>query len=70
LVGATVIKNVWGYGMSRCLNDWIVQVGYIVPLLTITAMMAALLLFGAVPLYFYGKTARGWSSKSSVHEAS
>ncbi|KJX97668.1 hypothetical protein TI39_contig474g00005 [Zymoseptoria brevis] len=69
LVGATVIKNVWGYGMSKFINNWIVLVGYVGPLMTITAMNAALLVFGAVPLCFFGKKVRGWSAKSAVHRA-
>ena len=70
LVIATVIKNVWGYGMTKFLNTWIVQMGYIAPLMTIMALNAATLLLGALPLYFYGKKLRGWSAASSVHKVS
>ncbi|KAG9942010.1 MFS general substrate transporter, partial [Aureobasidium melanogenum] len=70
LVCATVFKNVWGYGMSKFLNDWIVQIGYVGPLMTIAALSLGCMLFGAVPLYFYGKKLRGWSAGSSVHNAS
>lgn len=70
LVGATVIKNVWGYGMTKFLNDWVVQIGYIGPLMFIAALNLACLVFGALPLYFYGKNVRGWSAKSSVHRVS
>lgn len=70
LVCATVFKNVWGYGMSKFLNDWIVKIGYIGPLMTIAALSLGCMLLGAVPLYFYGKKVRGWSAGSSVHSAS
>ncbi|KAG9854376.1 MFS general substrate transporter, partial [Aureobasidium melanogenum] len=70
LVCATVFKNVWGYGLSKFLNDWIVEIGYIGPLMTIAALSLGCMLLGAVPLYFYGKKLRGWSAGSSVHSAS
>lgn len=56
--------------MSKFLNDWIVEIGYIGPLMTIAALSLGCMLFGAVPLYFYGKKLRGWSAASSVHSAS
>ena len=70
LVCATVFKNVFGYGMSKFLNDWIVEDGYIGPMLTITALNFGCLLIGAVPLYIYGKRVRGWSADSSIHRVS
>ncbi|KAH0365237.1 MFS general substrate transporter, partial [Aureobasidium melanogenum] len=70
LVCATVFKNVWGYGMSKFINDWIVEIGYVGPLMTIAALSLGCMVFGAVPLYFYGKKLRGWSAGSSVHNAS
>jgi hypothetical protein len=70
LVCATVVKNVWGYGMTRFLNGWIVEIGYVGPLLTIMALNLGCLLIGAIPLYFYGKQVRGWSAKSSIHQVS
>lgn len=70
LVGATVVKNVWGYGMTHFMNNWIVEIGYIGPLMFIAALNAAMLLCGAVPLYFWGKKVRRWSAGSSVHKVS
>ena len=70
LVCATVFKNVFGYGMSRYFNDWVVRDGYVGPFMTILALNLACLLFGAVPLYFYGKRVRGWSANSSIHRVS
>lgn len=70
LVCATVFKNVWGYGMTRFLNVWIVQIGYVGPLMTIAALNLGLMLVGGVSLYFFGKKVRGWSASSSVHTVS
>ena len=65
-----MFKNVWGYGMAKFLNNWIVEVGYIRPLMTIAALNLGFTFLGAVPLYFYGKKLRGWSANSSVHAVS
>jgi hypothetical protein len=70
LVCATVFKNVFGYGMSRYFNDWVVRDGYVGPFMTIMGLNLGCLLLGAVPLYFYGKRVRGWSAKSSIHRVS
>jgi uncharacterized membrane protein (Fun14 family) len=70
LVCATVFKNVFGYGMSRYFNDWVVRDGYVGPFMTIMGLNLGCLLLGAVPLYFYGKKVRGWSANSSIHRVS
>lgn len=56
--------------MSKFLNDWIVEIGYVGPLMTIAALSLGCMLFGGVLLYLYGKKLRGWSAGSSVHNAS
>jgi len=56
--------------MAKFLNNWIVEVGYIRPLMTIAALNLGFTFLGAVPLYFYGKKLRGWSANSSVHAVS
>lgn len=70
MVCATVFKNVWGYGMTKFLNDWIVEIGYIGPLMTIATLNLGFMLFGGVLLFFFGKKLRGWSARSSVHTVS
>ncbi|KAK9342741.1 major facilitator superfamily domain-containing protein, partial [Lipomyces starkeyi] len=66
LVAATVNKNLWAYGFSKYLTNWIDKVGYVTPLCLNMAICVLWILF-AVPLYFFGKRVRGWSKDNSVH---
>lgn len=66
LVGATMIKNLWAYGMTKYFNDWIADVGYIKPIMFDTALAIFIFLL-AVPLYFVGKRFRGWTRNSVAH---
>jgi hypothetical protein len=66
LVSATINKNLWGYGVSKFINIWIEEVGYVTPIMTNTTSCLIFILL-VVPLYFYGKKVRGWSKNSSVH---
>lgn len=52
--------------MSKFLNVWIDQIGYIGPIMTITALN---LFFSASAIIFYiwGKRFRKWTRHDSVH---
>lgn len=65
-VSITVNKNVWGYGFSKFITDWIVDDGYIPPIMTNASLILLWCLFGIL-FYYKGKTFRRWSRKSSVH---
>ncbi|KAK6380303.1 hypothetical protein LTS17_005492 [Exophiala oligosperma] len=66
LVAATMVKNLWAYGMTRFFNNWIVDAGYVTPIMTDTAL--AIFFAGlAIPLYFVGKRLRGWTKDSPAH---
>lgn len=45
LISATVVKNLWGYGISQFLNPWIVKSGYVVPIMVNTALTLFFYLF-------------------------
>ncbi|KIY03902.1 uncharacterized protein Z520_00594 [Fonsecaea multimorphosa CBS 102226] len=66
LVGATMVKNLWAYGMTKYFNNWIAEVGYIKPIMFDTALAIFFFLL-AVPLFFVGKKFRGWTRNSAAH---
>ncbi|KAK9449446.1 putative MFS transporter [Limtongia smithiae] len=66
LVSATVNKNVWAYGLSKFLTDWVDKAGFVKPMATNMALCVFWILF-AIPLFYYGKTVRRWTKDSNVH---
>ncbi|KAK5019360.1 serine/threonine kinase 16 [Cryomyces antarcticus] len=65
-VSITVNKNVWGYGFSRFITEWIVKDGFIPPIMTNMALVTLWCSFGIL-FYYKGKTFRKWSKDSKVH---
>ncbi|KAG9229953.1 major facilitator superfamily domain-containing protein [Amylocarpus encephaloides] len=68
LVAATVNKNLWAYGLTKFLNIWIEDVGYVGPIM-MNAGLCLLWIAFAIPLVFFGKKLRGWTKDSPVHQA-
>ncbi|KAK5405213.1 hypothetical protein LTR06_008908 [Exophiala xenobiotica] len=68
LVSATIYKNLWGYGVTKFLNTWIVKDGYVTPIMT-NAGICLFFVSLAIPLFFWGKTVRTWSRNSAIHRA-
>jgi len=66
-VAITVNKNVWGYGFSKFITPWIIQDGYLPPIMLNMCLIFLWCSFGIV-FYFYGKTCRRWTKDSSVHD--
>jgi len=66
-VSITVNKNVWGYGFSKFITDWIIADGYIPPIMTNASLILLWCLFGIL-FYYKGKTFRRWTKNSSVHK--
>ncbi|KAJ5606614.1 Major facilitator superfamily domain general substrate transporter [Penicillium lagena] len=66
-VAITVNKNVWGYGFSKFITPWVVESGFVKPIM-MNMSLAALWCFCAIPFYFWGKKLRGLTAKSSVHK--
>lgn len=66
MVAITVNKNVWGYGFAEFITPWSLKSGFVPPIMTNMCLITLWCTFGVV-FYFYGKTFRRWSRKSSVH---
>jgi MFS family permease len=63
---ASVIKDLWAYGVSKFLLPWIEEVGFITPIMTIYGIFLFLLALG-IPVYFTGKFFRRLTKDSFVH---
>lgn len=65
-VTITVVKNLWGYGFSKFVTDWIVSDGYVPTFMTNAGLATLICIFGIV-FWFMGKRFRIWTRNSSVH---
>ena len=63
----TVNKNVWGYGFSKFITPWVMESGFVKPIM-LNMSLTALWCLCAIPFYFWGKKLRGLTAKSSVHK--
>lgn len=66
-VSITINKNVWGYGFSRFITPWIIQSGYIKPIMTNMSLAVLWCLFGVL-FWYKGKMFRRWTKNSKVHQ--
>ncbi|KAL9623530.1 MAG: hypothetical protein Q9160_002211 [Pyrenula sp. 1 TL-2023] len=65
-VAITVNKNVWGYGFSKFITPWTEKIGFVGPIM-LNMCLTFLFCASGVVFYYYGKTFRRWTAKSSVH---
>lgn len=65
-VSITINKNLWGYGFSKFVTPWIIQSGYIPPIMTNMALTLLWCLFGIL-FWYKGKTFRRWTKNDKVH---
>lgn len=65
-VTITVVKNLWAYGYSKFVTDWIISDGYIPAVMTNAGLATLACLFGTL-FWFVGKRFRIWTRDSSVH---
>ena len=68
LVSITVVKNLWGYGLSRFVTEWSEADGFLVPIMTNMSLTALFCLFG-VFFWIKGKDVRYLTRKSNVHRS-
>ncbi|KAL3708495.1 hypothetical protein TMatcc_006479 [Talaromyces marneffei ATCC 18224] len=68
-VNITINKNLWGYGFSEFITNWIDMSGYVSPIMMNMCLHALWCSFGIV-FYFWGKHCRKWTAKSNVHQLS
>ncbi|ANB15141.1 Hol1p [Sugiyamaella lignohabitans] len=64
---ASLIKDLYAYGLSKWLPTWIQEVGYKTPILVALAVAFIPILLGVL-LYFFGKSLRKLSRNSFVHD--
>ena len=67
-LSATIVKNLWGYGVSQFLNDWNEQDGYVVTTMTNMSLFLLFTGIGGACLWMWGKRVRGWTRNDMVHE--
>ncbi|KAI9367279.1 major facilitator superfamily domain-containing protein [Aspergillus egyptiacus] len=65
-VSITVNKNLWGYGFSEFITKWVMESGFVRPIM-MNMCLTVLFCLAAVPFYFYGKRMRRWTAGSEVH---
>ena len=65
-VSITVNKNVWGYGFSKFITPWVIESGYVPPIMTNMSLITLWCLFGIL-FWFMGKRFRIWTKDSKVH---
>ncbi|KAL2816410.1 major facilitator superfamily domain-containing protein [Aspergillus cavernicola] len=65
-VSITVNKNLWGYGFSEFITNWVNKSGFVKPIM-MNMSLAVLWCLCVIPFYFYGKRMRRWTAKDSVH---
>ena len=67
-VSITVVKNLWGYGLSRFVTEWSEADGFLTPIMTNMCLTTLWCLFGLV-FWIKGKDVRYRTRKSSVHRS-
>lgn len=66
-VNVTVVKNIWGYGLSRFITEWSIPDGFVAPFMT-NMCLTALWCLCAVLLWWKGKALRHRTKDSKIHE--
>ena len=66
-VNVTVVKNLWGYGLSRFITEWIIADGYVDPVMTIMCLQAFWCLCGVL-FWYQGKALRHRTKGSKIHD--
>lgn len=66
-LAATVVKNMWGYGISQYLNNWNASAGYVIPTMFNTTLFVFFNGICAFILWVWGKKVRGWTRNDAVH---
>ena len=66
-VNITVVKNLWGYGLSRFITEWSIADGFVAPIMT-NMCLTALWCFLGVLFWYKGKLFRHWTRHSKIHD--
>ncbi|KAI8410919.1 hypothetical protein FOFC_07513 [Fusarium oxysporum] len=66
-VAITVNKNLWGYGLAEFVTEWSAEAGFI-PVFMLNMGLTLLWSLFSILFYYKGKTIRGWTKNSNVHQ--
>jgi len=66
-INITVVKNLWGYGLSRFITEWSTTNGFVAPIMT-NMCLTALWCFCGVLFWYKGKMLRYWTRESKIHD--
>ncbi|KAI4179213.1 MAG: hypothetical protein L6R41_007979 [Letrouitia leprolyta] len=66
-VTITVVKNLWGYGLSKFVTEWSEADGFLAPIMTNMSLTILWCLFGVL-FWWKGKKLRYWTRHSKLHE--
>jgi len=69
LTSITIFRNVWAYGLSKFFTGWTLSEGFITPIMVNNAVTLAIVVFGGLIMYFFGKDLRRLTrnSRYSLH---
>lgn len=60
-------KNLWGYGVGKFITPWTLEAGYLVPVMTLMALITLICSFGIL-FWYRGKYFRGLTRNSFLHQ--
>ncbi|TFB00104.1 hypothetical protein CCMA1212_008322 [Trichoderma ghanense] len=63
----TINKNLWGYGVGKFITPWTLEAGYLVPVMTLMALITLICTFGIL-FWYRGKYFRGLTRNSFLHQ--
>ncbi|KAL8940594.1 MAG: hypothetical protein Q9216_002739 [Gyalolechia sp. 2 TL-2023] len=66
-VTITVVKNLWGYGLSKFVTEWSDADGFLAPIMTNMCLSVLWCLLGLL-FWWKGKKLRYWTRHSKVHD--
>ncbi|EGR44701.1 uncharacterized protein TRIREDRAFT_111888 [Trichoderma reesei QM6a] len=66
-IAITINKNLWGYGVGKFITPWTLEAGYLVPIMTLMALITFFCSFGIL-FWYCGKYFRGLTRNSFLHQ--
>ncbi|KAH0493376.1 hypothetical protein TgHK011_000048 [Trichoderma gracile] len=66
-IAITINKNLWGYGVGKFITPWTMEAGYLVPIMTLMALITFFCSFGIL-FWYCGKYFRGLTRNSFLHQ--
>ena len=67
LTTVTIFRNLWAYGVSKFFTGWTLSNGFIIPIMVNNAVTLAIVIFGGLIMYFFGKDLRRLTRNSRYY---